>query len=61
MKAVILHNLRDTIFDMKTNVLQDSHICITVPINITAKQNACLKIQKYQKVNMNWTISENKN
>ena len=27
-----MHNLRDTIFYMKTNVLQDFHICISVPL-----------------------------
>ena len=28
----IMHNLRDDIFYMKTNVLQDFHICISVPL-----------------------------
>ena len=27
-----MRNLRDTIFYMKTNVLQDFHICISVPL-----------------------------
>ena len=27
VKGVIMPNLRDTIFYMKTNVLQDFHIC----------------------------------
>ena len=31
-KGVILRNLRDTIFYMRTNVLQDFHICISVPL-----------------------------
>ena len=28
-----MRNLRGTIFYMKTNVLQDFHICISVPLN----------------------------
>ena len=27
-----MHNLRDTNFYMKTNFLQDFHICISVPL-----------------------------
>ena len=34
MKDVIMHNLRDAIFLMKANVLQNLHICISVPFNI---------------------------
>ena len=33
---VDLHNLRDTIFHMKANVLQNFHICISIPLR---KQN----------------------
>ena len=33
MKCVIMRNLRDTIFYMKTNVLQDFLICMSVPLN----------------------------
>ena len=33
VEGVIMRNLRDTIFYMKTNVLQDFHICISVPLN----------------------------
>ena len=29
-----MRNLRDTIFYMKTNVLQDFHICISVPLKL---------------------------
>ena len=32
VKDVIMRNLRDTIFYMKTNVLQDFCICISVPL-----------------------------
>ena len=32
VKGVILRNLCDTIFCMRTNVLQDFHICISVPL-----------------------------
>ena len=32
VKGVTMRNLRDTIFYMKTNVLQDFHICISVPL-----------------------------
>ena len=32
-EGVIMRNLHDTIFQMKTNVLQDFHICISVPLN----------------------------
>ena len=31
VKAVIMRNLRDTIFYMETNALQHFHICISVP------------------------------
>ena len=34
VKGVIMRNLRGTIFYMKTNVLQDFHICISVPLKI---------------------------
>ena len=34
-KGVITRNLRDTIFSMKTNVLQDFHICISVPLRMS--------------------------
>ena len=30
-------NFRDTIFYKKTNVLQDFHICISVPLILEAK------------------------
>ena len=33
VEGVIMRNLRDTIFYMKTNVLQDFHIRISVPLN----------------------------
>ena len=33
LKDVIIRNLRDTISYMKKNVLQDFHICISVPLN----------------------------
>ena len=33
-EGVIMRNLRDTIFHMKTNVLQDFPICISVPLKI---------------------------
>ena len=32
MKGVIMRNLRDSGFYMKTNVLQKIHICISVPL-----------------------------
>ena len=32
MKGVIMRNLRDTVFYVKTNVLQDFHICVSVPL-----------------------------
>ena len=32
VKDVIISNQRDRIFYMKTNVLQESHICISVPL-----------------------------
>ena len=35
MKGVIMRNLRDTIFYMKANVLQDFHINISVPLIIS--------------------------
>ena len=34
VKGVIMYNLRNTIFYMKTNVLQDLHICISVPLKL---------------------------
>ena len=33
VKGVIMCNLRDTIFCMNTDVLQDFHICISVPLS----------------------------
>ena len=33
VKGAIMRNLRDTIFYMKSNVLQDFHICISVPLS----------------------------
>ena len=33
VKGVIMRNLRDTVFYMKTNVLQYFHICIRVPLS----------------------------
>ena len=32
VKGVIMRNLRDTIFYVKTNVLQNFYICISVPL-----------------------------
>ena len=32
MKGVIMRNLRGTIFYIKTNVLQDFRICMSVPL-----------------------------
>ena len=32
VKGVIMRNLRGTFFYMKTNVLQDFHICISAPL-----------------------------
>ena len=34
-----MRNLRDTMFYMKMNVLQDFHICISVPLNINSVRN----------------------
>ena len=31
-KGVMMRNLRGTVFYMKTNELQDFHICISVPL-----------------------------
>ena len=33
MKGAIMSNLRYTIFYMEANVLQESHICISVPLS----------------------------
>ena len=33
VKGVIMRNLNNVIFYVKTNVLQDFHICIIVPLN----------------------------
>ena len=32
VKGVIMRNLRDTILYVKTNIWQDFHICISVPL-----------------------------
>ena len=32
VKAVLMRNLRVTVFYMKTNVLQNFHICISAPL-----------------------------
>ena len=34
MKGIIMRNLRVTIFYIKTNVLQDFRICMSVPLNL---------------------------
>ena len=36
VKGVTMRNLRDTIFYMKANVLQDFHICMSVPLMETS-------------------------
>ena len=33
VKGVIMHNMCGSIFYIKTNVLQDFHICMSVPLN----------------------------
>ena len=38
VKGVTMRNLRDNIFHMKANVLQNFHICISVPLNDAEKQ-----------------------
>ena len=42
VKGVIMRNLRDTIFYMKTNVLQYFHICISVPLSFYAVCFYCM-------------------
>ena len=32
-----MHNLGDNIFYMKTNVLQDFHICMSVPLSFSSR------------------------
>ena len=34
MKGVIMRNLCGTVFNIKTNVLQDFRICMSVPLNL---------------------------
>ena len=36
MQGVIMRNLRDTVFYVKTNAFQDFHICISVPLKLKA-------------------------
>ena len=40
--SVIIRNLRATIFDMKTNVLQNFHIFISVPLKLNAFKLTCV-------------------
>ena len=42
-KGVIMPNPRDTIFYMKTNILQDFHICITLPLMQRTSENTFLE------------------
>ena len=37
VKGVTMSNLHDTIFCLKTNILQDFHICISVPLKKIAE------------------------
>ena len=39
VKCVKMRNLRDTVFNMTTNVLQDFHICISVPLINSVENN----------------------
>ena len=42
VKGVIMHTLRGTIFCMKTNVLQNFHICISVPLKPIYTELFCI-------------------
>ena len=42
MIGVIIRNLRASIFDMKTNVLQNFHIFISVPLKLNAFKLTCV-------------------
>ena len=41
VKGVIMRNLCGTIFYIKTNVLQDFHICMSVPLTNSPRIMAC--------------------
>ena len=62
VKGVIMRNLGDTIFHMKTNISWDFHICISVPLRlrnlsdlrnlqIISRLRMCLNIWKGFKIN----------
>ena len=45
VKGVIMRNMRGTIFYLKTNVLQDFHICMTVPLTYGVFTDLLLNIK----------------
>ena len=60
MKGVIMRNLCGTIFYIKTNVLQDFRICMSVPLRqnlhhelFGSLMNIYLKIESLRQINRN--------
>ena len=58
-----MRNLRDTFFYMKTNVLQNFHICISLPLTLSVPGYFCLimprgSVNPDRKILLTWNLAQ---